>query len=720
MIIGQIYRTARPYGPDPEVIDGYPNYFYETHCEDMPLLNLERGIFTPARTIAESGVRRSIVILSRAIASAGTEQNPWAEDNFDVENGVIYYSGDNKVSGADPDRAHGNRELIAQFHMTRSDDIIVRQKAAPIVCFERVAVNGQEKGYLKFQGYGFVNDFELIEEHYATGVTFENYRFEIALLPTDRDNFFDWTWINKRRSAQYKDEDTLKYAPSAWRRMVVNGFEVVKIKRSGSNTTNHSRPIGSELSQKTVSVRAIAEYVGEDRTEVLKHVLDWLREDHSQKKYISQIGENWFVDREWFLTRWQREVLSTKNVMGRHALFSASDNDRWLSSLAMASRIGSEVSRIDHLLSQASDDGVISSNEAKFTTLGWVIREGWGKNWLHSKLRDSKTGSSSSKELNQQEPAPAGIATAPSDETTSKFESLNVFERELDIPVHAMELLLNAQLSQGNISESDALYFKSGWVVSRDWFIPWVLNLTGKSSVPDFSEIDDRIEPTTPEPVSSSDRSPVSSVGSLLDELESKLDQLMAPDPAHNEVEESVQVEEDDVDEDPHGIMLPKAVEVFKKHFEIQSSIRNDLDLIYANGERITSLLEENIDKDESATESFLGRVLLRSVEEVKQEHEFVRKQLRNIRDENDAVRIVKTLSEGIGRVDATLDRLEAMVVQSLEVQKEALDLLLDSTTKLQSLNETLPEKALFDQFDNRDFMIELEKFMNSGSRKTE
>ncbi len=73
--------------------------------------------------------------------------------------------------------------------------------------------------------------------------------------------------------------------------------------------------------------------------------------------------------------------------------------------------------------------------------------------------------------------------------------------------------------------------------------------------------------------------------------------------------------------------------------------------------------------------ESFLGRVLLRSVEEVKQEHEFIRKQLRSIRDENDAVRIVKTLSEGIGRVDATLDRLEAMVMQSLEVQKEALDL---------------------------------------------
>ncbi len=250
MIVGQVYRTARPYGPDPEVIDGYPNYFYETHCEDMPLLNLERGIFTPARTIAESGVRRSIVILSRAIASAGTEQNPWAEDNFDVENGVIYYSGDNKVSGADPDRAHGNRELIAQFHMTRSDDIIVRQKVAPIVCFERVAVNGQEKGYLKFQGYGFVNDFELVEEHYSTGVTFENYRFEIALLPTHRDNFFDWTWINKRRSAQYKDEDTLKYAPSAWRRMVLNGFEVVTVKRSGSNTTDQPSPIGSELISK--------------------------------------------------------------------------------------------------------------------------------------------------------------------------------------------------------------------------------------------------------------------------------------------------------------------------------------------------------------------------------------------------------------------------------------------------------------------------------------
>ena len=721
MIIGQIYRTARPYGPDPEVIDGYPNYFYETHCEDMPLLNLERGIFTPARTIAESGVRRSIVILSRAIASAGTEQNPWAEDNFDVENGVIYYSGDNKVSGADPDRAHGNRELIAQFHMTRSDDIIVRQKAAPIVCFERVAVNGQEKGYLKLQGYGFVNDFQLVEERYATGVTFENYRFEIALLPGHREDFFDWTWINKRRSAQYKDEDTLKYAPSAWRKMVLNGFETIKSTRSNTKITNKPNPLGVGSSQKTISVKAVAEYVGEDQTEVLKQVLNWLREDHSQKKYISQIGENWFVDREWFLTRWQREVLSSKNSEdSRGGLLSASDDDHWTSSVVMAHRIGSEVSRVDYLLNQATDDGIISSNEAKFTTLGWVIREEWGKNWLQSKLCDSATGSITPEEISNEGPATDRIAGVPSDETGGKYESLAAFERELGIPIHAMELLLNAQLSQGNISESDALYFKSGWVVSREWFIPWVLNLTGQGFAPEANEINDETEPTNVEPLSSSDQSPVSSVGSLLDDLESKLDQLMAPDPAYDEIEEPVQFKEGDAELDTHETVLPKAVEVFKKHFEVQSSIRNDLDLIYGNVERITSLVEENIDKDESAKDSFLGRVLLRTVEEVKQEHEFIRKQLRSIRDENDAVRVVTTLSEGIDRVDATLERLEAMVVQSLEVQKEALDFLFDSTTKLQSLNETLPEKALVDQFDNKDFAIELEKFMNSDVRKTE
>ena len=723
MIIGQIYRTARPYGPDPEVIDGYPNYFYETHCEDMPLLNLERGIFTPARTVAESGVRRSVVILSRAIASAGTEQNPWTKDNFDVENGVIYYSGDNKVAGADPDRAHGNRELIAQFHMTRSDDLIVRQKAAPIVCFERVAVNGQEKGYLKFQGYGFVNDFELVEEQYATGVSFENYRFEIALLPVNRDDFFDWNWINKRRSARYKDEDTLKYAPSSWQRMVRNGFEVVSVTRSKTTISGKAESVSIDSSQKTISVRAAADYVGEDRAEVLKRILDWLREDHSQKKYISQIGENWFVDREWFLTRWQREVLSSNDA---HSESDSTSDDRWISSVVMAARVGTHVSRVDYLLSQAADNSLISSAEAKFTTLGWVIREEWGKSWLQSKLSDVATDSISPEGVSGEEPATDRIAGESHDETTGKFESLKVFERELDIPIHAMELLLNAQLSQGNISESNALYFKSGWVVSRDWFIPWVLNLTGKASVPEvteipeITEIEGETESTHRESISSSDQSSMSSVGSLLDDLESKLDQLMAPDPVDDEVETAFQIEEGDVEESTHETALPRAVEVFKKHFEIQSSIRSDLELIYGNVERVTSLVEENIDKDESATESFLGRVLLRSVEEVKQEHEFIRKQLKSIRDENDAIRIVKTLSEGIGRVDATLDRLEALVMQSLEVQKEALDCLSDSTARLQNLNETLPEKALVDQFDTKDLLIELEKFMNSGARKLE
>ena len=718
MIIGQIYRTARPYGPDPEVIDGYPNYFYETHCKDMPLLNLERGIFTPARTVAESGIRRAVVILSRAIASAGTERNPWTGDNFDVEKGVIYYSGDNKVAGADPDTAHGNRELIAQYNMTRSDDITVRQNAAPIVCFERVAVNGHEKGYLKFKGYGFVNNFELVEERHATGASFENYRFEIALLPVHRDNFFDWNWINKRRSAQYNDVDTLKFAPASWQNMVRNGFEVLGLKRSDSTISSVAEVSDNGSLPKTISASAAAAYVGEGRAEVLKRILDWVREDHSQKKHISQSGNNWFVNREWFLTQWQRKVFSCNNAQKKSDFMS---DDPWISSVVMSDYLDVHVSKLEYLLSQATDNRIISSAEARFTTFGWMVREQWGKSWLKTRLSDIGKNVICREGVGENEPATNRIATELSEEITGKLESLDVFEHELNIPTHAMELLLNAELSKGNIDESNAIYMNSGWGVSRDWFIPWILSRTGKASVPpevsetpDVTEIEGEMESRHHEFISSSDQS---FVRSLLDDLESKLDQLLAPDPLDEE-EKPYQFDNGNAEECMDEGAPPKVVELFKKHFEIQSSIRSDLELIYGNIVQATSLLEENIDKDKSAAESFLGRVLLRSVEEVKQEHEFIRRQLMKVQNQNDVTKVVNTLIEGVGNVDATLNRLEALVMQSLLAQKASVDLLSDSVVKLQGLNGTLLEKASIEQTDTKELLIKFEKFINTVPQK--
>ena len=64
MQIGQIFRYSRPYDPNPETIDGLPNYFNQTYSAGQNLALLEAGINQIAEVSAPDGTRCPAILIS--------------------------------------------------------------------------------------------------------------------------------------------------------------------------------------------------------------------------------------------------------------------------------------------------------------------------------------------------------------------------------------------------------------------------------------------------------------------------------------------------------------------------------------------------------------------------------------------------------------------------------------------------------------------------------
>lgn len=227
MQIGQIYRAAKPFAPEPKEIDGYPNFFSATHTAGQKMLVLGRGIFGVRALKTVFGTyRRPLVALSTSIANSGTTYSPWIDDLNSIPD-VISYAGDNKIPEQDALESSGNNLLVLQHSLSSSDSRSMRTKASPILCFERVKVGNKVKGFLKFRGYGFVLRHEEVTEYLPSGTPFGNFRFQIKLLEPHSPDVLDWDWISKRRSSSVSDEECLQYAPHSWREAVEKGFPII-------------------------------------------------------------------------------------------------------------------------------------------------------------------------------------------------------------------------------------------------------------------------------------------------------------------------------------------------------------------------------------------------------------------------------------------------------------------------------------------------------------
>lgn len=227
LFIKEIFRTARPYSPEPPEIDGYRNHFYVTKYDSENMVLLDSGINEIAEVKTTSGKRRPAILIRSSPHKIGSETTPW-QDIFDIDNGNIRYYGDNKIPGKDPAEAGGNRLLLDAFETY--NNVEKRKDSIPLLFYKSVTRNNKRKGFLQFNGYGIIKGVELITQYdRKKDRTFSNFVFNFHVFSLAQNNEeFDWNWINDRRNKNLTTEDSIRYAPISWKEWIKNGNKVLE------------------------------------------------------------------------------------------------------------------------------------------------------------------------------------------------------------------------------------------------------------------------------------------------------------------------------------------------------------------------------------------------------------------------------------------------------------------------------------------------------------
>lgn len=268
MKIGQIYRASNQEDkqkPSLLEVDGYPNFYYHTYMPGKSKIQFQRGVHSIAKVkLADGSFRIPAIIVSSSPHKYGGESTPW-EDIYDPDFGRVRYYGDNKSNETRPEEKQGNKILKTAFHFQSSPIKEERlNNAVPILFFERTPANGSAKGYLKFHGYGIIESVELVTQ-YDTKTKdgyFSNYVFDMCVFTLVNDNEeFPWTWINARRDPNLTNEQTLKYAPHAWRQWIESG-NVSKVRRHvySSNIVKAKEQLPDEGSQEEKILETIYKF----------------------------------------------------------------------------------------------------------------------------------------------------------------------------------------------------------------------------------------------------------------------------------------------------------------------------------------------------------------------------------------------------------------------------------------------------------------------------
>ena len=225
--IGTVYRYSNVIDPTTPIVDGLPNYFYETYVQNFSSFKFQRGIhIVQAVTGPDGRSRIPVIIISSSPHKAGSVDTPW-QDEYNPDHGYVKYYGDNKSAYMEPNnRKLGNRKLLEFLPVYKSNLESDRENnAVPIVFFERTTINGRLKGNLKFQGFGVLDTAELVTQYdVKNGIYFPNYRFYFCVFSLKEDQeAFDWSWIAKRCDPSLSTPETTKFAPNIWKRWVKKG-----------------------------------------------------------------------------------------------------------------------------------------------------------------------------------------------------------------------------------------------------------------------------------------------------------------------------------------------------------------------------------------------------------------------------------------------------------------------------------------------------------------
>ena len=235
MRLFEIYRYAKPSpGPDVEYIDGIRNLFNVTRWPAWPGLagagrvQLDHGIELLKLINGPEGERRPAILIASKPHRAGSDWTPW-HDELDPHSGHVRYFGDNKADfDQDAERARGNRGVLDELILHRSNLRSQRLAAAPLLFFESVVHQGREKGHWRFIGVGVIERVERVVQIDRRDRLFTNYAFDCALIDLSPENLtLSWEWIAARRDPTCTLEAALKLAPQNWQRWVEGGAAVI-------------------------------------------------------------------------------------------------------------------------------------------------------------------------------------------------------------------------------------------------------------------------------------------------------------------------------------------------------------------------------------------------------------------------------------------------------------------------------------------------------------
>ena len=226
--IGDIFRLTNDYSLDnEEYIDGIKNFIYYTKSNNLDsTFRFERGIHKAKNINAIDGSGDPLIIISSSPHKAGTENTPW-KDRYDPDNGIVIYYGDCKNNNDNPSETSGNKVLMDEWKKHSSNEKSEREKAVPIVFFERI-----KKGYLQFHGFGVLEKVSLITQK-GDKSEFTNFEFEFCILDLkEENNQLDWDWISDRCNKELTIIDTNKKAPESWKYWIKNGNDKIeKVRR---------------------------------------------------------------------------------------------------------------------------------------------------------------------------------------------------------------------------------------------------------------------------------------------------------------------------------------------------------------------------------------------------------------------------------------------------------------------------------------------------------
>jgi len=253
MRVKGVYRYARRPALDEPVVDGFPNYHHFTVSLEGVRALLESGI-NPVREVkAIDGARRPVIAIRSSPWKAGTETTPW-HDAFDLDRGRIRYFGDHKPTSSGPvGSTAGNAALAEAWHLHQGKSRTDRLLAPPLMVFRAVRANGAVKGYVQFCGVALIERMaQVVQPDSLTGSSFPNLRhvFDLLVMDTSKEcEEVDWRWIDDRRDPSLSLEQTLRFAPSAWREWVSAGAPISAGLRSGIEDSDGPSDLNLQLAR---------------------------------------------------------------------------------------------------------------------------------------------------------------------------------------------------------------------------------------------------------------------------------------------------------------------------------------------------------------------------------------------------------------------------------------------------------------------------------------